>query len=336
MLRSMHKLAFAALCASAFGSLAAFGCSSTGNVSLGKNGDDLGLVDCDKSACGPALGMPAITCSDGTIGGNTGRCVRTADGSTCGWEVRSCGDSGCKPPPPTVCPDGTVTVAGCSKDSSGGCVCASTGCTTPTCTDAVCGKNPYGMPNTKCADGSIGGPVCDASLGSCGWHIRTCPDGSDAGTCKPPPPVTCPDGTVVTGTCTPDGKGGCVCGMGTCSGTVDGGVTDGARDAGTCFDSGGVVPTSMKRCGTDADCTTGDHTINCCGSHVVTGVSKSEDARFISCEKSWDASLPGCGCPAAPTQTDDGKTIVDPTKVVVHCAGSGGGATGVCQTTLAP
>jgi hypothetical protein len=32
--------------------------------------------------------MPAQQCSDGTIGGNTGRCVRNGD--NCTWEIREC------------------------------------------------------------------------------------------------------------------------------------------------------------------------------------------------------------------------------------------------------
>lgn len=50
---------------------------------------DCSLAD----ACGPQLGMPAEQCSDGSIGGNTGQCLSTADGS-CAWEIRSCPANG--------------------------------------------------------------------------------------------------------------------------------------------------------------------------------------------------------------------------------------------------
>ena len=35
------------------------------------------------------MGMPAQQCADGSIGGNTGRCL-SQPGGTCGWEVREC------------------------------------------------------------------------------------------------------------------------------------------------------------------------------------------------------------------------------------------------------
>jgi hypothetical protein len=44
---------------------------------------------CAESECGPRMGMPAEQCPDGSIGGNTGRCLRRPDGG-CGWEVREC------------------------------------------------------------------------------------------------------------------------------------------------------------------------------------------------------------------------------------------------------
>jgi hypothetical protein len=43
---------------------------------------------CSKDACGPALGLATILCDDGSVGGNTGNCLKKADG--CGWEIRTC------------------------------------------------------------------------------------------------------------------------------------------------------------------------------------------------------------------------------------------------------
>jgi hypothetical protein len=49
--------------------------------------------------------MPAETCADGTLGGNTGRCI-VQPGGGCGWEIRECasqgGPSACPPAPPAV------------------------------------------------------------------------------------------------------------------------------------------------------------------------------------------------------------------------------------------
>ena len=83
---------------------------------------------CDKSKCGPQLGMPNSICSDGkTIAGPTGRCLHHADGS-CGWEVISC--------PTTTCPEATIPTCAAGTnlqkkvDDKG---CVSYYCSTPTC-----------------------------------------------------------------------------------------------------------------------------------------------------------------------------------------------------------
>jgi hypothetical protein len=96
-----------------------------------------GVVECPAGECGPALGMPSQQCSDGSIGGNTGRCLRQPDDS-CGWEIREC--------PPTVT---DCTATGCS-----GTVCAeTTSDLVTTCEmkpeyacyrDAVCERQPSG------------------------------------------------------------------------------------------------------------------------------------------------------------------------------------------------
>jgi hypothetical protein len=299
-----HTIAFAVIAVSGLGGVAAFGCSSSGNVSLGKNDD--GLTVCDRSACGPAPGIASTICADGSTGGFTGRCVKATGATTCGWEIRSCSDPTCTPPAPTTCPDGTVTVAGCTKDpSTGTCTCAGTACPTPVCSSTECGPEPYGMPNYKCADGSIGGPVCDASSGKCGWHIRSCPTGDDAGT-----------GDSIS---------------------IDAISTDGpVGDGGACFDPTGTIPYMYRRCGTDAECSTAKHQTNCCGDKTVTGINAAESGAFATCESAWDAHFPGCGCAEGPDKTDDGLVITDPTKVVVHCNSPTGGATGTCETTLGP
>jgi hypothetical protein len=86
-----------------------------GGVSLGTVGGDAGpgTVEADASGggdsavectantdCGPVPQSAALTCLDGSRGGNTGRCLKTATG--CAWEIRAC--------PPGTClnPDGTL------------------------------------------------------------------------------------------------------------------------------------------------------------------------------------------------------------------------------------
>jgi hypothetical protein len=51
----------------------------------GTPGDPL----CAVADCGPAIRMPSRRCSDGSLGGPTGRCLRKPDGR-CAWEVRPC------------------------------------------------------------------------------------------------------------------------------------------------------------------------------------------------------------------------------------------------------
>src|SRR5439155_20065254 len=112
----------------------------------------------------------------------------------------------------------------------------------------------YGMPNTKCSDGSIGGPTCDASSGKCGWHIRSCP--------------TDVDGGVVDAI------------------EIDGGVGDATS---SCFDpSTGTIPYMYRRCGTDTECATAKHQTNCCGDKTVTGINAAEAADYATCESALD------------------------------------------------
>jgi hypothetical protein len=46
-------------------------------------------TECERARCGTPLGMPATKCDDGSVGGNTGRCLLRAD-SSCAWEIREC------------------------------------------------------------------------------------------------------------------------------------------------------------------------------------------------------------------------------------------------------
>ena len=113
------------------------------------------LALCNASACGPALGMPTLLCSDGSTGGSTGRCIRTKT-TKCHWEIRQC------PPAPTPVP-----VPPPKLDCTAG---------------GACGPG-LGMPSQLCWDGSTAGPTCVEKGGKCGWEITTCP--------APPPELVC-------------------------------------------------------------------------------------------------------------------------------------------------
>jgi len=138
---------------------------------------------CEEVECGPAPGAPAFLCEDGTVGGNTGRCIRNDEGS-CGWEMRdcpaieTCDESECGPMPgmPAIeCDDGSI------GGNTGRCILYGDmcgweirECPVGDCTTNGCGPNPYGMPNYQCADGEVGGPICSSESGTCGWSINDC------------------------------------------------------------------------------------------------------------------------------------------------------------------
>jgi hypothetical protein len=71
------------------------GSSSEGNGSTGSfgsatsTGSATTAAECPAKRCGPTLGMMSKQCSDGSIGGPTGRCLEQAD-KTCAWEIRAC------------------------------------------------------------------------------------------------------------------------------------------------------------------------------------------------------------------------------------------------------
>src|SRR5688572_7270561 len=95
-------------CFAAVGSLLA-ACSTPQSSEIPEDDLDTSSAElslCKKTKCGPPLGMPAYLCSDGSIGGNTGRCIR--EKGTCHWEIRECPtDPPPPPPPPPVCKSDT-------------------------------------------------------------------------------------------------------------------------------------------------------------------------------------------------------------------------------------
>ncbi len=116
--------------------------------------DSSELEICGASDCGPALGMPAILCSDGSTGGHTGRCIKTKN-TACHWEIRSCPDL-----PPTPAPTTTTPMPPPRVDCSAKGACP--------------GPAPASS-SQLCWDGSTAGPTCADSGGTCGWKIKTCP-----------------------------------------------------------------------------------------------------------------------------------------------------------------
>ena len=179
---NVRLICFAAASAAALSLVAACSASPASEIPAADEDTETSSAElslCNKNKCGPALGMPAILCSDGSTGGNTGRCIR--DKGLCHWEIRECP----KPPPPPPPPPPPVD-------------CTSKG---------ACGPAP-GMPSQICEDGTVAGPTCVAKDGACVWQITTCPPPAEkcgksactkGQTCcsgVPFPEPTCIDGTM--------------------------------------------------------------------------------------------------------------------------------------------
>ncbi len=173
----------------------------SGTSTSGGGTTDGGKTDCSApNACGPAPGMPAIMCSDGSIGGNTGKCIEQADGS-CGWEIRQC--------PPAACFDpksGALDPAfkKCNKPSD---------CVVVAYQEDCCGSmHAAGVAATskaaveKCAaDRGAGFPACDCLAK---------PTGADDGTSDPggaTAQVTCTAAGVCETTFKPEACGTQIC-----------------------------------------------------------------------------------------------------------------------------
>lgn len=229
---------------SSFSSLACFGFASLvvaacgGGVSLGNTSSDIDkgkqdggtttsdggttVVECTKDKCGPMAGAPAEQCADGSIGGNTGRCIDKG-GGVCGWEFRTC-------PPAPACFDASGkivesykkcnTVSDCTvltyqQDCCGTMhaegVATSTLATIKACTD----KRTAGFPGCGCAsrptfaddgttDSTFSGVqptvACNSNRCETSFNKDAC-----AGVTLPPCPRECTN-FPETGTCTPGDK----------------------------------------------------------------------------------------------------------------------------------
>jgi hypothetical protein len=72
--------------------------------------------------------------------------------------------------------------------------------------------------------------------------------------------------------------------------------------------AGTALPALDKSCGDVRECVAVFHQINCCGTKVALGISKSDLAAFTQAERACAASYPQCGCPTLPTRTEDGSS----------------------------
>ena len=255
-----------AWCLAAFAVLGAQGC----DPAIVPIGDDT----CDPSRCGDVLGLPILSCEDGSIGGNTGRCLPSADGTRCSWELRECPVTSCTSAmcgtPPVAIPPSRIS---CERDHDGLCawVVSPDPCGPSDCTGA------HGNTTVLCADGSLGGftgRCITTAAGTCDWENVVCAPSTECtlAACGPlgSPPVLCGDGSLGgnTGRCLRDtSSSACAWEIRVCPGPGAGCV-----DGGTCA-AGEACISPVGLCGTNGTCT---RTSGACGA-------------------SW---MPVCGCDA--------------------------------------
>jgi hypothetical protein len=152
--------------------------------------------ECQIDECGPELGMPSYQCADGTIGGNTGRCIR-GDDNQCGWEIidcEPCQEEDCEP---------TLTCA--NVDCLPGYTCEMV--YPPCAADSEdCDPVPVCVPqnNGQCDDDST--QICEMVPPTCDDGLilavqNDCYECVDPHTCEPPPPpLTCANVLCAQGT----------------------------------------------------------------------------------------------------------------------------------------
>ncbi|AKF05681.1 hypothetical protein [Sandaracinus amylolyticus] len=277
---------------------------------------------CDPADCGSASGAPAIMCSDGSLGGNTGRCIAAADGSQCTWEFRDCPDPDPAECTPTAdgstrltieqcescggfvvgdpgdgrthradfrCPDGTPSMGSVSFGIEGGACCRQPD---DTCASSECGAAPD-VATWICEDGRVGGftgrCLRDAA-GACGWEIVDCPRGdacepAECGPAPGAPAITCPDGSIGGNT-------------GRCLRAADGTCGWEHRECPSTVACGGLTPEPVD-CGEGRYCA---WTLeNMCGAFDAQGVCR--DRPDASSCAAIDAA-PVCGCDGTTYQND--------------------------------
>lgn len=109
-------------------------------------------------------------------------------------------------------------------------------------------------------------------------------------------------------TCSCGPQGDVACTLRACA-SLDGGSDGG--DVVMCTGATPSFPSFNRSCALASDCAKAIHQINCCGSQRALGLRVSEKARFDAAEKICRGQYPGCGCAAAPTIAEDGKSSAD-------------------------
>jgi hypothetical protein len=85
-----------------------------------------------------------------------------------------------------------------------------------------------------------------------------------------------------------------------------------------------------RACAVAADCVVADHQIDCCGTHVVTGIRADADALFQPAEARCRDSYGDCKCATRVTVADDGSSQTADTTAAVSCQA------GRCVTRFVP
>lgn len=292
-----------------------------------------------------ALGFPLLGADGGCGGGggSTGRDAGTVDVG----EPPSDVVAGCELSNGRICPVGMSCPAGddcniCSCQANGRAVCTQRACRVDAgppldvgaardagvCDEATCGRNPFGAPNYRCPDGSIGGPTCGVRTdGTCGWYLRACPPAPDAGAgCALPGGGVCALGA----TCpSPDGCNTCTC-------TADGRLACTERacapDAGPgCqLSDGRICPVGMS-------CPAGDgcNTCTCqtngravCTLRACRVDAGATDVPRDTCIPECPAPPPGCHYegPISCSPPSCGRLVCADAGTEIRCGAGGGGS----------
>jgi hypothetical protein len=85
-----------------------------------------------------------------------------------------------------------------------------------------------------------------------------------------------------------------------------------------------------RACTVAADCVVADHQIDCCGTHIITGIRADADPLFQPAEARCRDSYGDCKCATRITLADDGSSQADDATAAVSCQA------GRCVTRFVP